>query len=90
MWGRCLVSDIFASIIPEGINVLLLLYSLFRYLRYFPPIPDRFWPERWAESTHSKKSLHEDQSSPTGTCSSHCQFRDLTWSSRKAIIQTIG
>lgn len=35
------------SAIPEGTSVFVHIYSLHRDPRYFSPMPDIFWPERW-------------------------------------------
>jgi len=34
-------------VIPEGNSVIIPTYALHRDLRYFSPLPDSFWPERW-------------------------------------------
>jgi len=35
------------SFIPEGNNIFVHTYSLHRDPRYFSPLPDSFWPDRW-------------------------------------------
>lgn len=42
-------------VIPEGNSVSIPTYSLHRDPRYFAPLPDTFWPERWilCETTNS-------------------------------------
>ncbi len=35
------------SVIPEGNSVTIPTYALHRDPRYFAPLPDTFWPERW-------------------------------------------
>ncbi|KAF9237655.1 cytochrome P450 [Melanogaster broomeanus] len=41
--GRMLGS----SFVPEGTSAFVHTYSLHRDPRYFSPMPDTFWPERW-------------------------------------------
>ncbi|KAF7976197.1 hypothetical protein HWV62_7374 [Athelia sp. TMB] len=51
-----------SNVIPEGTAVFSHFYSLLRDERYFSPLPDTFWPDRWlseAERTSPFSPTHK-------------------------------
>lgn len=48
------------SVIPEGNSVTIPTYALQRDPRYFGPLPDTFWPERWILAEESGKASDSD------------------------------
>ncbi|KAF8442381.1 cytochrome P450 [Boletus edulis BED1] len=50
--------------VPEGTNAFVHIYSLHRDPRYFSPMPNTFWPERWL-SEDDRKALGYPDSNGT-------------------------
>lgn len=48
-WRKLLNSEWY-SFIPEGTAIFIPTYALHRDPRYFSPLPDKFWPDRWLKS----------------------------------------
>lgn len=49
-----------SSFVPEGTNAFVHFYSLHRDPRYFSPMPDTFWPERWLSADERRALGYPD------------------------------
>jgi len=47
-------------VLPEGNSVTIPTYALHRDPRYFAPLPDAFWPERWTLAEHNKGDISSE------------------------------
>lgn len=57
----------FESMIPEGTAVFSHFYSLHRDPRYFSPLPDTFWPDRWLSEVELASAFPSPLTEPTKT-----------------------
>ncbi|KAH0833285.1 cytochrome P450 [Lanmaoa asiatica] len=50
--------------VPEGTSAFVHFYSLHRDPRYFSPMPDTFWPERWLSGDERRALGYSDSNDP--------------------------